>query len=75
MKKREMLSSQVLPSGTPNQTPSTILLLGPKQSYKSSIAFRLAYEDAYKGGNPLYVCARSKLTSPPLEVCPPPTPT
>eukprot|EP01031_Cornospumella_fuschlensis_P030425 gene30425-36766_t len=49
---------------------STVLLLGPKQSYKSSLAFRLAYDDACKGGNPMYVCARAKLTTLPLEVSP-----
>lgn len=57
-----MLFDQVFPS------PCSVLLLGPKLAYKSSVAFRLAYEDAYKGGNPLYVCARSKITTPFLEV-------
>lgn len=46
-----------------NQT----LLLGPPHSGRSSLAMRLAYEEALRGGNPLFICSKMKIeSSPPI---------
>lgn len=53
---------------TPGQDISRVLLIGPKQSGKTSLGFRLAYEEASSGGQVLYICNKARIQKPPLDV-------
>lgn len=51
-----MLTSRLFPADA-----TRLMLLGDARSGKTSIAFRLAYEEASRGGHPLLICNKRKL--------------
>jgi hypothetical protein len=51
-----------------NASYQRIMIVGPAKSGRASMAFKLAYEEAERGGAPLFICKKSQLQSLPLEI-------
>ena len=55
-----------------NSDLNSMLLMGPKSSGKTSLAFRIALDEANEGGNVLWITSRELFhKNPPVGVIPP----
>lgn len=64
----QMVQKPISLDGQSSLPCNKLLVLGDRNSGKSSLGFKLAYEEAACGGSPLFICNKSRMQSLPLEM-------